>query len=87
MQMENNKEFKYLVIQQKIDKNIKMHTQIRKALPGLATQPRLQSLHILITKKTKTTTRIALLTGKIQTQITYHPEHTFRNQLYSYSDT
>lgn len=52
MQMENNKEFKYLVIQQKIDKNIKMHTQIRKALPGLATQPRLQSLHILITKKT-----------------------------------
>lgn len=52
MQMENNKEFKYLVIQQKIDKNIKMQTQIRKALPGLATKPRLQSLHILITKKT-----------------------------------
>lgn len=52
MQMENNKEFKYLVIQKKNDKNIKMQTRIHKALPGLATQPRLQSLHILITKKT-----------------------------------
>lgn len=52
MQMENNKEFKYLVIQQKIDKNIKMQMRIHKALPGLATQPRLQSLHILITNKT-----------------------------------